>query len=207
MNEDAKPPDSDNLKTLRQAAKKCLVCGFAKHSTQTVFGEGSERPLLMIVGEVPGDVEDKLGHPFVGPAGKLLHVILAELGIDPQKIYLTNAVKHFKFVQRGKRRLHQKPNSSDIRACHPWLTKEIESLNPKVLMALGSTAAAALVDGHVTIQASRSHWLKSRVNEVPMLVSWHPSAILRSPDPSARKIKRKQLKADLAKAWKKAKEP
>jgi DNA polymerase len=129
----AVPPDSKKIETLRRSAKKCLVCPFARHSTQTVFGEGGDHPQLMLVGEIPGDMEDRLGHPFVGPAGKLLHGLFEELGIDAKKVYLTNAVKHFKYVRMGKRRLHQKPNAQDIHACRPWLIKEIEAIQPTVM--------------------------------------------------------------------------
>jgi uracil-DNA glycosylase family protein len=200
----AVPPNSGSIKATRKAARSCLVCPFAKKSTQTVFGEGPEHPLLMIVGEVPGDAEDLAGHPFVGPAGKLLRQIFTELEIDPEKVYVTNAVKHFKFVKSGKRRLHQKPNAGDIHACQPWLLKEMQLLKPKVILALGATAAATLCDRPVTINSARTRWVTARINQIPLLVSWHPSAILRSPDPNARLVKRNELKADLKNAWKKS---
>jgi uracil-DNA glycosylase len=204
LDKTAKPPKTDNFAAIRVAAKKCLVCDFAKRSTQTVFGEGSEHPLLMIVGEVPGDSEDQQGHPFVGPAGKLLRSLLTEVGIDIGKVYLTNAVKHFKFVQRGKRRLHQKPNSGEIHACMPWLAKEIAILKPQIIVALGATAAASVFGRPVKISAERSSFLISQFEDCKMIVSWHPSAILRSPDPSAKKLKLGQLKKDLQKAWRAA---
>jgi uracil-DNA glycosylase len=172
----------------------------AKLSPRLVKGEGSSHPAIMIVGEVPGDVEDKAGRPFVGPAGKLLRSLLIEIGIDAKKIFLTNAVKRFKYIPRGKRRLHQKPNAVEIRASRPMLEKEIETLKPKVIVALGATAAASLCGHPVKIKDSRSNWLESPLT-IPILVSWHPSAVLRSPDADTRKEMRDQLKADLKKAW------
>lgn len=126
----ARPPASKDLRKLRQAAKTCLVCPWAKKDTQTVFGEGTRTASLMLVGEQPGDREDLIGRPFVGLAGKMLDELCAELKIPRDEIYVTNAVKHFKFAQRGKRRLHQKPNAADIQACRPWLESEISAVRP-----------------------------------------------------------------------------
>jgi len=200
-NESAKPPASHDLKKLKRASKRCLVCDFAKHSTQTVFGEGGDNASIMIVGEVPGDVEDRTGHPFVGPAGALLDKLFEELKVDRSQIYVTNAVKHFKFVQRGKRRLHQKPNIKEIRACKPWLISEIEALTPKVIVALGLTAAMAVTERPVRITSERGKWTSTPHAEAQVLLSWHPSAILRAPDPEKRAQMREELKKDLKKVW------
>jgi probable DNA metabolism protein len=195
----AEPPETTQLTKLRAAAKHCLVCPFAKYSTQTVFGEGAKKAAIMIVGEQPGDQEDRQGHPFVGPAGALLDEILEELGIDRDQVYVTNAVKHFKFTQRGKVRLHAKPSASEVHACRPWLEKEIEAVEPQVIVALGATAAASVCGRAVKIGAEHGSWLGGALPNTRVLVSWHPSAILRSIDEESRHEKRAQLKEDLRK--------
>lgn len=199
----ARPPNTTQLSKLRNAAKDCLVCPFAVRSTQTVFGEGPKNALIMFVGEQPGDQEDLAGKPFVGPAGGLLDGILDELGIPRDEIYVTNAVKHFKFEPRGKRRIHQKPQGSEVAACHPWLEKEIQSVRPQVIFALGATAAQSVAGRVVKITKERGSWLSGvEAGGAKVMVSWHPSAILRAIDEPSRRLKKEQLKQDLKKAWK-----
>src|SRR5437660_5719971 len=140
----ATPPDSSSLSTVREAARNCTACHLYKRATQTVFGEGPKKAPMMLVGEQPGDYEDVAGKPFVGPAGKIMDRALEEAGIDRKEVYVTNAVKHFKWEPRGKRRIHQKPNSLEITACKPWLEAEIEALHPEVIVCLGATAAQSL---------------------------------------------------------------
>lgn len=199
----AHPPETLQLSRLRNASKSCLVCPFAVKSTQTVFGEGPKRATIMMVGEQPGDQEDRAGQPFVGPAGTLLNEILQELGIPRDEVYVTNAVKHFKFESRGKRRLHMKPNGSEIAACRPWLEKEIAAVQPEVILALGATAAQSLCGRMVKVTKERGQWLEGKdTGDSKVMASWHPSAILRSIDEESRKQKMAQLKSDLSKAWK-----
>src|SRR6201987_6220318 len=146
-------PFSETIDQLRQRAKDCKACDLWKNATQTVFGEGGQRPKIMFVGEQPGDQEDIQGKPFVGPAGKLLDSALIEAGIDRKKVYVTNAVKHFKWEPRGKRRIHKKPNAMEIAACRPWLDAEIAAIRPNVIVCLGATAAQSLLgrDFRVTL--------------------------------------------------------
>jgi DNA polymerase len=177
------------------------VCPWARKATQTVFGEGPEKAAIMFVGEQPGDQEDVQGRPFVGPAGKLLFEICDELGIPRDEIYVTNAVKHFKFSPRGKRRLHQKPNAADMHACHPWLEREVDTVQPQVIFALGATAAKAVCGRDVKITKEHGEWLKWPSTEREVMVSFHPSAILRAIDPASRQKMRAELKKDLRKAW------
>lgn len=134
-------PEPPTLRSVSEAVRECKACPLWRDATQAVFGEGSARAELMLVGEQPGDREDLEGHPFVGPAGRLLDRTLEEAGIDRRHVYLTNVVKHFKFTRRGKRRIHKKPNAEEIAACYPWLKTEVDLVKPKVLMALGATAA------------------------------------------------------------------
>lgn len=200
----AAPPDTTDLKKLKTAAKQCLVCPFAQKATQTVFGKGPRKARWMIIGECPGDMEDRQGAPFVGPAGHLLQTILKEIGVDPDLIYFTNAVKHFKFSWRGNRRLHSKPNAAEIHACHPWLAKEIEAVHPDIVMTLGATAAYSFFGRRVRIQQERGRWLDPPLalpHPVRAITSWHPSAILRRiKDPNVKK-RREELKQDLHMAW------
>ncbi|PYL32315.1 MAG: uracil-DNA glycosylase, partial [Verrucomicrobia bacterium] len=137
----AQPPDTSSLVALRDAARECKACHLYKRATQTVFGEGPKDAAIMLVGEQPGDYEDQEGNPFVGPAGKIMDQALEEAGIDRKEVYVTNAVKHFKWEPRGKRRIHQKPNSREIAACRPWLEAELRLVKPKLLVCLGATAA------------------------------------------------------------------
>lgn len=178
-------PERRSLKSLREAATRCHGCDLYKFATQTVFGEGSARARMMLVGEQPGDSEDRLGHPFVGPAGKLLDRALGEAGIERRQVYVTNAVKHFKFVERGKRRIHAKPKTIEIRACQPWLQAEISVLHPSLIVALGATAAQSLLDSSFRLLANRGRVI-SDLLPTPVLATIHPSAILRATDDKSR---------------------
>jgi uracil-DNA glycosylase family protein len=171
-----------SLSTLRREAATCRACPLWRDATQTVFGEGRAGAAVMLVGEQPGDHEDRAGKPFVGPAGRLLDEALAQAGIDRRAAYVTNAVKHFKWVrdERGKRRIHKTPNSSEIRACHPWLESELAVVKPRVIVALGATAAKALFGPTVRVLAQRGKPLTTTLAERGF-VTVHPSAVLRSP--------------------------
>ncbi|MCC6472010.1 MAG: UdgX family uracil-DNA binding protein [Alphaproteobacteria bacterium] len=174
-------PPNPTLASLRSRAADCTACPLYKNATQTVFGEGPAHAPLMLVGETPGDREDVEGHPFVGPAGKLLDQCLEEAGIDRAEAYVSNVVKHFKWVPRGKRRLHQKPNAMEIRACTPWLAAEIALVKPRVLVALGATAAQALFGS--AFRVSRQRGEPVATNLAPhALATVHPSALLRTED-------------------------
>jgi DNA polymerase len=166
------------LPALREAAAGCKGCHLWQLGTQTVFGEGSESAPLMLVGEQPGDQEDKAGKPFVGPAGRLLDKALADAGIDRSAAYLTNAVKHFKWQARGKRRIHQKPTWAEITACRPWLEAELAIVQPRVLVLLGATAAQSLLGRQFRVTQSRSKLIESDLAEA-VTATIHPSAILR----------------------------
>jgi uracil-DNA glycosylase len=183
---------------LKNEAADCTRCDLYKCATQTVFGEGPANATIMFVGEQPGDQEDLAGHPFVGPAGKLFDASLEEAGIDRRRVYVTNAVKHFKFVQRGKRRLHSKPDAGEIKACRWWLSHELELIRPPVTVALGATAARSLFGKIVTIGKLRGepHQL---ADGGECWVTVHPSSLLRSPDEEARREGRKMFVADLRK--------
>jgi uracil-DNA glycosylase len=169
-----------SLKELQAAAKDCKACDLWKHATQTVFGEGLPSPKIILVGEQPGDQEDREGKPFVGPAGRLLDEALAEAGIDRKKVYVTNTVKHFKWEPRGKRRIHKKPNAAEIAACRPWLDAEIAALHPKIIVCLGATAAQSLLGRNFRVTQHRGEFLKSSLAPVVM-ATVHPSSILRLP--------------------------
>jgi uracil-DNA glycosylase len=174
-------PDRPTLKTLPEAAAGCKACPLWETGTQTVFGEGSPDAELVLVGEQPGDEEDKAGRPFVGPAGRLLDQALDEAGIDRKLAYVTNVVKHFKWQPRGKRRIHQKPNAAEIAACRPWLDAELALLRPKVLVCLGATAAQALLGRQFRVSKDRGVPVESELAPVVM-ATVHPSSILRSED-------------------------
>jgi DNA polymerase len=184
------------LEALREAAASCRACDLYKTGTQTVFGEGAEHAQVMFVGEQPGDREDKEGKPFVGPAGGVLDEALEEAGIDRRRVYITNAVKHFKWKPQGKRRLHQKPNAAEINACRPWLDAEIAVVKPHLLVLLGATAAQALLgrDFRVTLQRGQ---LMERAGLPPMMATVHPSSILRAPDDETRAIEMRAFVQDL----------
>jgi DNA polymerase len=167
-----------SLEELRKAAAGCRACPLWKTGTQTVFGEGERGAAVMFVGEQPGDQEDKAGHPFVGPAGRVLDEGLAAAGIDREAAYVTNAVKHFKWEARGKRRIHAKPAWSEIAACRPWLDSELEAVQPTVLVCLGATAAQALLGRQFRVTKQRGTWVESDLAE-HVTATIHPSAILR----------------------------
>jgi DNA polymerase len=181
----AAPPETRDLAKLRAAAHDCRACPLWKNATQTVFGEGPRSARVVLLGEQPGDVEDREGRPFVGPAGQLLDRALTEAGLERARLYLTNTVKHFKWEPRGKRRLHQKPSSRDIAACRPWMEAELGVLNPGVLICLGATAASAIFGSGIRVLQDRGKLRESRYS-TKTLITFHPSALLRAPDEATR---------------------
>ena len=189
-------PESRELPALREAAKACRGCNLWKDATQTVFGRGPARAEMMLVGEQPGDREDIEGEPFVGPAGTLLSRALKESGIERKRVYVTNAVKHFKWRQRGKRRLHETPRAEEIVACGPWLETEIETVAPTGLLALGATAARAVFGSSVRVTRDRGRLIETPSAPVGA-VTLHPSAILRIRDEAERHEALAGLVADL----------
>ena len=192
----AKGTPRSNLASVREAAKGCRACDLYERATQTVFGEGPARAGVMLVGEQPGDAEDLAGHPFVGPAGKLLDRALAESGIDRKLVYLTNVVKHFKWEPRGKRRIHAKPSSAEIGACRPWLETEIALVKPRVLVCLGATAAQALLGRSFKVTRQRGTFVPSTL--APRVTATvHPSSILRAPDEDSRRAEMRLFVRDL----------
>jgi len=174
-----------SLKILREEAAGCRACPLWKNATQTVFGEGPQHAQVMLVGEQPGDKEDLAGKPFVGPAGQMLDRALDEAGIDRNKVYVTNAVKHFKFVPRGKIRLHQKPNTSEIKACRPWYERELASTKPALVVAMGATAAQSVFGKITPINKNRGRPIDLG-DGIQALVTVHPSYLLRLPDADAK---------------------
>jgi DNA polymerase len=188
--------DGISLHALRVAAAHCHGCPLWLRATQTVFGRGPARPGLMLVGEQPGDVEDRQGEPFVGPAGRLLERALAAAGTSREQVYLTNAVKHFSWEERGKARIHKKPRPAESRACRPWLIGEIALLAPRVLVALGATAAQSLLGSTVRVLRDRGKPIASQLAPT-VYVTVHPSALLREPDEAARHAAFDALVADL----------
>ncbi|HEV7698645.1 MAG TPA: UdgX family uracil-DNA binding protein [Pyrinomonadaceae bacterium] len=174
-------PSKITYTSLNEASFSCKGCDLYKLGTQTVFGEGPRDAKLMMVGEQPGNDEDLEGHPFVGPAGKLLDRALDDAGIDRKTVYMTNAVKHFKWKPAGKRRLHQKPNAGEVAACKPWLDAEIEVIHPEILVCLGATAAQALLGKAFRVTKSRGEWFDLGEGQ-RIIATIHPSAILRTPD-------------------------
>jgi uracil-DNA glycosylase len=182
----AEPPEkARNVEQLREAAMTCRGCNLYENATQTVFGEGDEHARLMLIGEQPGDQEDLQGKPFVGPAGRLLERALEEAGIDRKRVYLTNAVKHFRWTRRGKRRLHEKPNAAQVRACRPWLEAEIAVVRPRMLVLLGATAAQSVMGPAFRVSRQRGEVLASPYG-VPVVATVHPSSILRAIDEESR---------------------
>jgi len=173
------------LSQVRIAAAECQACDLWKTGTQTVFGEGSAAAELMLVGEQPGDKEDLAGRPFVGPAGRILDQALDDAGIDRSKVYVTNAVKHFKWELRGTRRLHKRPDAAEISACRPWLEREIDLVSPKVVVCLGATAAQALLGRAFRVTRQRGEVFPQPAGHV-ITATVHPSSILRAPDPATR---------------------
>jgi uracil-DNA glycosylase len=175
-------PTNPTLPRLRASAKGCRGCHLWKVGTQTVFGEGPSHASVMLVGEQPGDAEDREGHPFVGPSGRLLDRALEEAGIDRDDVYVTNAVKHFKWErdEKGKRRIHKTPNAGEVRACFPWLEQEIALVQPRVIVALGATAAKALLGKSFSVMKERGRAIRSTWADA-VIATVHPSAVLRAP--------------------------
>src|SRR5260370_16292924 len=192
----AQPPDTSSLTAVREAATHCTACHLYKRATQTVFGEGPECVAMMLVGEQPGDYEDVAGKPFVGPAGKIMDRALADAGIDRSQIYVTNAVKHFKWEPRGKRRIHQKPNSREIAACRPWLEAELRIVKPNLVVAMGATAAQTIFGPGFRVTRERGKVLSSKFAP-RVLPTVHPSSLLRQPDEESREREYGHFVADL----------
>jgi uracil-DNA glycosylase len=179
------PAAATLLKAVAKEAASCTLCPLYRNATQTVFGEGAARAPIMLVGEQPGDQEDLAGHPFVGPAGKVLDRAIAEAGLDRKKVWLTNAVKHFKNEPRGKKRLHKRPNRYEVEVCRVWLRQEISLVRPQLILALGVTAAVALAGRPVVLSRERGKVIELADGQRGM-VTTHPSSILRMPDQKAR---------------------
>jgi uracil-DNA glycosylase len=192
-------PERPTLKTLRAAAAACTACPLWQTGTQTVFGEGRAEARILFVGEQPGNDEDLAGHPFVGPAGKLLDKCLVEAGIDRDEVYVTNAVKHFKWEPSGKRRLHKKPNSREIAACRPWLEAEIQVVEPDLIVCLGATAAQTLLGRQFRVTQQRGEIVEGPAGRKAM-ATVHPSSILRAPDDQTRRQETERFIADLRRA-------
>ena len=193
-------PTAATITELRRAARQCQACDLWKAATQTVFGEGPSRATIMLVGEQPGDQEDKLGYPFVGPAGRLLDEALSEAGIQRTDVYVTNVVKHFKWSpsDRGKRRIHKKPRMVEIRACQPWFDAELRLIQPKVLVCLGASAAQSLFGRDFSVSRQRGQLLKSGLAPYTT-ATVHPSSILREPDDASRHREMRAFISDLRK--------
>ena len=196
--EDASPliPSRPTLENLRTAAACCTACPLWKTGTQTVFGEGNKHAKVICIGEQPGNDEDLAGKPFVGPAGKLLDKALEEAGINRDEVYVTNAVKHFKWEPKGKRRIHKKPNAREIAACRPWLDAELDLFKPKVVVCLGATAAQALLGKDFRVSQQRGEFVESDLAEY-VTATVHPSSILRAPDDETRRAEMKRFVEDL----------
>jgi DNA polymerase len=192
-------PERPTLRGAIEAAAGCQACPLWKDATQTVFGEGALGSELMLVGEQPGDREDIEGHPFVGPAGRLLDRALEEAGIDRRKVYVTNVVKHFKFTRRGKRRIHKKPGAEEIAACYPWLRTELDLVKPKVLVALGATAAQAIIGPAFRVSTQRGQVIRESPLAPLVTATVHPSSILRAPDDQTRHEEMRRFVDDLRK--------
>jgi len=199
----AAPRDTASLTDMRDAARECTACHLYKRATQTVFGEGQKNAAIMLVGEQPGEYEDVAGKPFVGPAGKIMDQALEEAGIDRCEAYVTNAVKHFKWAPRGKRRIHQKPNAREIAACRPWLEAELRIVKPKLLVCLGATAAQAVFGPSFRVTRERGKLLSSKLAP-RVMATVHPSSLLRQPDEESRDREYKGVVADLRAAAKAA---
>src|ERR1043166_1870736 len=192
----ATPPESSSLTEVRKASLGCTACHLYRRATQTVFGEGPKHATIMLVGEQPGDYEDVAGKPFVGPAGKIMDQALEEAGIDRKEVYVTNAVKHFKWEPRGKRRIHQKPNSREIAACRPWLEAELRIVKPKLVVAMGATAAQTIFGPTFRVTRERGKVLSSKLAP-RVLATVHPSSLLRQPDEASRQREYKHFVNDL----------
>jgi uracil-DNA glycosylase family protein len=196
---DATPflPEKHTLDALREAATGCRGCHLWRNATQTVFGEGLKKSRVMFVGEQPGDREDRAGRPFVGPAGGELDKALQSVGIPRDEVYITNVVKHFKFEERGKRRLHQTPKRFEIDACRPWLDEELKVVQPEALVLLGATAAKGLLGSSFRVTKERGRLLESDLARI-VVATIHPSAILRAPDDESRFREREGFTRDLS---------
>jgi uracil-DNA glycosylase len=198
-------PLRPTLNSLRSAAADCRACDLWKLGTQTVFGEGPRRSTVMFIGEQPGNEEDLTGKPFVGPAGRLFDDALVAADIDRSQTYVTNVVKHFKWEPRGKRRIHKKPNAQEISACHSWLEAEIAVVKPKVIVALGATAAQNLLGAKFRVTKQRGQFIESSLAPYVM-ATVHPSSILRAPDDETRRLEYRRFIDDLKKLAKVIKE-
>jgi DNA polymerase len=176
-------PQTIELPVLREAVQSCRGCELHCHATQAVFGEGPEHAEVMMIGEQPGDQEDLAGRPFVGPAGQVLDQALMQAGLNRSELYITNAVKHFKFEARGKRRIHSKPNAREMQACRPWLESEIHAVKPRIVVALGATAAQSLLGLGFRLTRERGIWRTDTPWAPLFIATYHPSALLRIPDP------------------------
>ncbi|WIX76499.1 UdgX family uracil-DNA binding protein [Amycolatopsis carbonis] len=194
----AAPPDTADLTRLRRAAADCTGCGLYRAATQTIFGEGPRRSEVLVAGEQPGDQEDRQGKPFVGPAGRLLDEALAEAGFDREAMYVTNVVKHFKFTERGKRRIHEKPSRAEVVACRPWLVGELRAVRPRLLLLLGATAAQSVYGTAFRITRRRGEPMAPPEEFAGLfdigVATVHPSSVLRAPD---RETARAEFIADL----------
>ncbi len=197
---------NDTWEEVRAAAAGCQACDLWKLGTQTVFGEGGEHAELMLVGEQPGDKEDRAGRPFVGPAGRVLDEALAQAEIDRSTVYVTNVVKHFKWEARGKRRLHKRPDAGEVSACRPWLDREIELVRPRVVVCLGATAAQALLGRDFRVTRQRGELFPQPAGPV-LTATVHPSSILRAPDAAAREVEMKAFVEDLRVVSRRLREP
>jgi uracil-DNA glycosylase len=191
-------PEKPGLSSLKEAAADCRACDLWKRGTQTVFGEGGRRAKVMFIGEQPGNEEDLQGKPFVGPAGRLLDEALEQAGIDRRQAYVTNVVKHFKWEARGKRRIHKKPNSTEIEACRPWIEAEIATVKPKAIVCLGATAAQSLLGKDFRVTRQRGEFIESPLAPLVM-ATVHPSSILRAPDEETRRTEMRRFVDDLKK--------
>lgn len=191
-------PAKPTIASLKEAAADCRACDLWERGTQTVFGEGGRRAQVMFIGEQPGNEEDLQGKPFVGPAGRLLDEALEQAGIDRRKTYVTNVVKHFKWEARGKRRIHKKPNSSEVQACRPWLEAEIAAVKPRAVVCLGATAAQSLLGKQFRVTRQRGQFIDSPLAPLVM-ATVHPSSILRAPDEETRRREMRRFVDDLKK--------
>jgi DNA polymerase len=194
-------PPNATLKQLRDIAEGCKACHLWRNATQAVFGEGPPRAKIIFIGEQPGNEEDLAGRPFVGPAGRILNDALDKAGLDRSKVYVTNVVKHFKFIRRGKRRIHDKPRSSEINACRPWLDAEVDRLRAEIIVCLGATAAQTLLGKDFRVTVQRGEWIESDLAP-KVMATVHPSSLLRIDDEEKRRQETAQFIEDIKKAAK-----
>jgi uracil-DNA glycosylase len=192
----ARPPDTSSLTTVCEASRHCTSCHLYRRGTQTVFGEGPKHATMIVIGEQPGDYENVAGKPFVGPAGKIMDRALEEAGIDRSQVYVTNAAKHFKWEPRGKRRIHKKPDSREIAACRPWLEAELRLVRPRLVVAMGATAAQTIFGPAFRVTRERGKVLSSKLAP-RVLATVHPSSLLRQPDEGSRRREYGHFVADL----------